>query len=162
MMRCAAVLATAGLVAFGCRGGNEAGGGAAPGGTIGAVEAPLRCPDERVVSTGDRETPEGTLFLAYKAALGPDDDTGFAAFRELWHPDALTSHIRDQIWPRVREHVGKYVSGGGGATFTRCRRVDLDGGRVKVFVKSNDPEKSDPPTILLRRDDGWVIDVMTP
>lgn len=163
MLRCAAILATAGMVVCGCRGGNEAGGVPPPGTAVGSVEAPRpRCPDERIVAAGDRETPEGTLFLAYQAALGPDDDVAFARFRGLWQPDAQTSHIREQIWPRVREHVRKYVAGESDPTFTRCRRLDLDGGRVKVFVKSNDPEKSDPPTILFRRDEGWVIDVMTP
>ncbi len=121
-----------------------------------------RCPDERVVDAGDSSTPEGTIFQAYTAALGPDTDDGFQAFRVLWQPDALTSHIREQIWPRVREHVGKYVAGAGDATFTLCRRVDLGGGRVKLFVKSNAPEKSDPPTILFQAGDIWVIDVMTP
>lgn len=128
----------------------------------GAPEAAVRCPDALRVDAGDRGTAEGTLWLAYKAALGPDDEAGFAAFRAVWQPEANTDHIREQIWPRVREHVGKYVEDPAAPAFIRCRKVDAPGGRVKIFVRSNAAQKSDPPSILVQGPDGWVIDVMTP
>lgn len=162
MSRIASLVVACCLVVLGCREGAE--GGKSPGGAgvVAAASVDSRCPEGKVVSTGDRESPEGTLFLAFQAAMGPDDEAGFAAFRALWHPDALTSHVREQIWPRVREHVGKYVAGPGDATYTACRRVDLGGGRIKVFARCDAPEKSDPPTILLATESGWVIEVMTP
>ena len=157
MNRVVSVLAMGCVVVLGCR-------GQAPQEPAGeqATKSDVRCPDELTVDAGTRQTPEGTLWLAYKAALGPDDDAGFAAFRDLWQPEADTGHIRTQIWPRVREHVGKYVADPAAPTFTRCRRLDAPGGRVKVFVRSSAPQKSDPPSILTQVEGAWVIDVMTP
>jgi len=178
MKRIAAILGLGCLLASGCR-GQEAKAPEAPAdgtATSGAAttapatatastaepEAAMRCPDALRVDAGDRQTAEGTLWLAYKAALGPDDEAGFAAFRAVWQPDANTDHIRDQIWPRVREHVGKYVEDPAAPAYIRCRKIDAPGGRVKIFVRSNAAQKSDPPSILLQGPDGWLIDVMTP
>lgn len=178
MNRIVATLGLGCLLALGCRGqepqapatpaagaatsGAATEASAAAAGGIAAPEAAVRCPDALRVDAGDRGTAEGTLWLAYKAALGPDDEAGFAAFRAVWQPEANTDHIRDQIWPRVREHVGKYVEDPATPAYIRCRKVEAPGGRVKIFVRSNAPQKSDPPSILVRGPDGWVIDVMTP
>lgn len=162
MSRVVVLVAVCCLAGFACRGGEEEERARMAAGAVTPAQVDSRCPEGKVVSLGDRDSPEGTLFLAFQAAMGPDDDQGFQAFRALWHPDALTTHLREQIWPRIREHVGKYVAGPGDATYTACRRVELGGGRVKVFARSAAPEKSDPPTILLSTESGWVIEVMTP
>jgi hypothetical protein len=178
MKRIAAILGLGCLLSLGCRGQEPkapeapAAGAAASGAATTAPaaasastaepEAAVRCPDALRVDAGDRRTAEGTLWLAYKAALGPDDEAGFAAFRAVWQPDANTDHIRQQIWPRVREHVGKYVEDPAAPAYIRCRKIDAPGGRVKIFVRSNAAQKTDPPSILVQGPDGWLIDVMTP
>jgi hypothetical protein len=121
-----------------------------------------KCPDEKVVSAGGDDTPEGVLFDAYRLALGPDSEEAQEAFYRLFTQGAPKSHLLDEIWPRVREHVRKYVPDPQHPSYTVCRRVPAAADRVKIFVRCLDSRKSDPPSVLILEQGKWRLDVMTP
>ena len=118
------------------------------------------CPDNKPIESGDQTTAAGTVFLAYKAAL--KGDAAFDEFFALWGPEANKDFVRKQIWPRVIQHVGKYVVSPTDATYTLCRSMVTAQNRVKLFVKCNDVQKSDPPIVLINDGGTWKIDTMTP
>lgn len=126
------------------------------------ARVPSNCPEGRTVDAGGNTTPEGVLWDAYSLALQPDGDAGAAEFHRLFVEGTPVSHVRRTLWPRVREHVAKYVADPGKVSYVVCRKVEQPDGRVKIFVKCNDPRKSDPPTVLVRESGAWKIDVMTP
>ncbi|HOU52761.1 MAG TPA: hypothetical protein PLQ97_02400 [Myxococcota bacterium] len=134
-----------------------------PGETPPALErVASSCPDQKEVAAGGDDTPEGVLYDAYRLALGDDSEEGREAFYRLFTQGAPKDHILGNIWPRVREHVGKYVADPRRPAYTLCRRVPLAADRVKIFVRCNDPRKSDPPTVLILEQGKWRLDVMTP
>jgi hypothetical protein len=150
----------------------------APAGTESGAKAPLRgvkgapdeptvrvasnCPEGRRIESGDTSSPAGTVYLAYQAALRGDDPEAFATFFGLFVPGKRIEEVRRDVWGRVREHVGKYTASADDAAYTLCRSVPVSEGRVKVFVKCNDPQKSDSPIVLQNVDGAWKIDVITP
>ena len=155
------------LVTVACKGGAQAptvqpGQAGGQGASAPAAEerAPVTCPEAKAIGGGDTATAEGTIFLAYKAAL--KGESGLAEFTALFSTDVSPDHIRREIWPRVIQHVSKYVAGTADPTWTLCRTVPAGPDRVKLFVKSNDPRKTDPPIVLVKQAGAWKIDVMTP
>jgi len=122
------------------------------------------CPEKQVITSGDQSTPEGTIWLAYKAALkgtseAADDFFGlFASYHAR-----NKSFVQGTQWPRLIQHVRKYVPTPDKPSFTLCRRVKESGpNSIKIFVQSNDPQKSDPPITLVNEGGSWKIDVFTP
>lgn len=121
---------------------------------------PSQCPVNRKVTSDDLGQIGGAIYKAFRAALrGPE---GFEEFQSAFVPDADRAHLKTQIFPRVMQHVAKYVEGPDDPTFTLCRIEQQNPQRVKVFVLSRDPQKSDPPSILVLQDGKWLIDTMTP
>lgn len=133
-----------------------------PGDHPALERAPSRCPANKAVSNDDLAQVGGALFHAYRAALKGNTADAFNDFLAAFHPDADRNHLKTQIFPRVVEHVGKYVAGPSDPTFTLCRIEQQSPERVKVFVQSRDARKSDPPVILVLHEGKWLIDAMTP
>jgi len=137
--------------------------GSAGGTTQSATErVASRCTNPQRVTSGNLSEVGGALYLAYQAALKGNTPDAFAEFVQAFTPDADREHLKGQVFPRVVEHVGKYVAGPSDPSFTLCRVEKQTPERVKVFVQSNDTRKSDPPSLLVLRDGRWLIDTMTP
>lgn len=134
-------------------------GGMAPGVT---ERVASRCPANQTVSSDDLAEVGGALVRAYRAALKGNNPEAFEEFQAAFQPDADRNHLKTQIFPRVVEHVGKYVAGPSDPSITLCRVEKQTPERVKVFVQSRDPRKSDPPSLLVLRDGKWLLDSMTP
>jgi len=122
------------------------------------------CPEKQVITSGDQTTPEGTVWLAYKAAIKGtseafDDFFGlFASFHAR-----NKGFVQSAQWPRLLQHVRKYVPAPDKPSYTLCRRVKESGpNSIKLFIQSNDPQKSDPPITLVNEGGSWKIDVFTP
>ncbi len=137
-------------------------GQAAPAGPTPQERVASRCPANQSVTSGDLAEVGGALYRAYQAALKGNTSEAFEEFQAAFHADADRNHLKTQIFPRVVEHVGKYVAGPSDPSFTLCRIEKQTPERVKVFVQSRDPRKSDPPSILVLRDGKWLLDAMTP
>lgn len=123
---------------------------------------PSSCPEGRRIESGDTSSPAGTVFLAYQTALRGDDPEAFETFYSLFLPEKRREDVRRELWGRLREHVRKYTASDTDASYVLCRSVPLGPDRVKIFVKCNDPHKSDPPIVLQNVDGVWKIDVLTP
>lgn len=121
-----------------------------------------RCPANQPVTGGNLDEVGGALYRAYQAALKGNTPEAFEEFQAAFQPEADRNHLKTQIFPRVVEHVGKYVAGPSDPSFTLCRVEKQTPDRVKVFVQSRDQKKSDPPSLLVLRDGKWLIDSMTP
>ncbi len=127
-----------------------------------STRVPSSCPVGRTIEAGGNDTPEGVLWDAYRLAIGPDSEDAIRRFHGLFTDGTPESHVRRELWPRVREHVSKYVQDVAKPSYVVCRTQEMGTGRIKLFVRCNDPRKSDPPTVLTREGGVWKIDVMTP
>lgn len=127
-----------------------------------ATRVASRCPANQAVTSDDLTEVGGALVRAYRAALKGNTPDAFAEFQAAFQPDADRNHLKTQIFPRVVEHVGKYVAGPSDPSITLCRVEKQTGERIKVFVQSRDPRKSDPPSLLVLHDGKWLLDSMTP
>jgi len=121
-----------------------------------------RCPLNRTVSDPDTRILGGAVYMAYRAALDHADPGAFDEFSAAFKKGADRADLERYVWPRVVSHVTKYVAGPDDPSFTLCLIEEKTNDRKKIFVKSNDTGKSDPPVVLVREDGKWLIDVMTP
>ncbi len=151
---------SSGAAASGVQASRAGGGTSSAPATMARV--PSRCPANQPVTGGDLAEIGGALYRAYQAALKGNTPEAFEEFQAAFQPEVDRNHLKAQIFPRVVEHVGKYVAGSSDPSFTLCRVEKQTPDRVKVFVWSRDPKKSDPPSLLVLRDGKWLIDSMTP
>lgn len=122
----------------------------------------LGCPVNRLVKETTAGTAEAVLSGVYAAALQPDTPEAFNAFAIHFGKEHQRSWIKSQYWPRIRKHVGKYLTETDPPAFRICREERKSDGSIKFFIRSHDEAKSNPP-ITLRQDDGrWVIEFFTP
>lgn len=118
------------------------------------------CKLNRLVKEPQDGTAERVVTTLYEAAIAADDEASFQQFYAQFLPKHREGWVREQYWPRIRQHVGKYLVSQEPVAFYVCRAMDVPGG-VKLFIRSNDPKKSDPPITLLRTPDGWKVDYFT-
>jgi hypothetical protein len=119
------------------------------------------CALNRKVTNPGPDAPESAIAAMYAAALGPDDEAGFQRFYANFLPKHNEGWVREQYWPRLRQHVHKYVVSEKPLSFHICRETRQSDGGVKMFVRSNDSTKSDPPIAVVRTADGWRVDTFT-
>jgi len=103
------------------------------------------------------------LSEVYKAALMDDAVAGLAQFHAQFavqNPGKL-EHRKRQLWPRIRQHVGKYVLNPEKFSFEVCKQEKKNDGSVRVTVRSHDLKKSHPPSVLKKVDGNWKIYVFT-
>ncbi len=118
------------------------------------------CPSGRTVREPAPDSPEAVVLRLYVAALRPDDETAFEAFFAEFSPKHDKEWVRKQYWPRVRQHVAKYVPDPQQPTYRICREETIDGGQ-KFYIRSSDPLKSHPPILLKQVDGKWKVDFFT-
>jgi hypothetical protein len=58
--------------------------------------------------------------------------------------------------------VGKYLESDNPVAFRICREDKKSDGTVKFFIRSYDPNKSDPPITLREEGGTWRVDFFTP
>ncbi len=113
-----------------------------------------RCQLSEKVTAPAEGSPEWVLQELYTAATSPDDDASFQRFYR--HFDATSTAeqwARTQYWPRIRQHVAKYLDNPGAspAHFTLCERRVEGADTIRFSIRSNDPQKTNPP-ITIRKD----------
>jgi len=151
-------------MALGCRNDSAAPAVVAPQDANHGVVAPIRseCTTKRGISKADQRVLGGAIYVAYRAALSKDADRAFQEFSRAFKKDIDRDQLRRFVWPAVRRHVVKYTAGPSDPSFNICSSKKQKMGRVKVFVESNDPKKSNPPIVMVQEDGLWKIEVMTP
>ncbi|PIE19442.1 MAG: hypothetical protein CSA66_02330 [Proteobacteria bacterium] len=125
-----------------------------------------RCELNELVLDPKPDTPEWVMYQLLEASSSAkDDDASFQKFYSHFDESKAESWVRQQYWPRARDHVAKYLEGDAteGVTFRICERRKEAEGKVKLFIKSNDPKKSNPPTTFQKDDSGkWKVVFFTP
>ena len=139
------------------------------------TSAPTKPTKPKIVDTGDpncrhpvvvkepkKGTPEYVMAEAYRAALMSDSEAGFARFDALFLIPRDSRFRKQSIWPRLVKHVGKYVKDPKDFSFEVCSKKQPSGGAgLKVTVRSHDPSKSHPPSVLVQDGDAWKIKVFS-
>jgi len=126
-----------------------------------------RCELNETVVEPAEDSPEWVIYQLLDAARAPEDneDTFQRFYAQFDGSTQAESWVRQQYWPRARKHVTKYLKGdpSQGVTYTVCERRQEADGRVKIFIQSSDPNKSNPP-IAVKKDDGgkWKVVFYTP
>jgi len=123
-----------------------------------------RCELNETVVDPAEDSPEWVIQDMLYAASSPEDsEEMFQRFYGHFASEA-ESWVRQQHWPRGRQHVDKYLERdrGEGIVFTICERRREANNRSRISIKSNDPEKSNPPITLEQTDDGWKVVFYTP
>ena len=119
------------------------------------------CSLNREVRNPSEGAPEYVVTQLYAAALAPDVEESFQRFYSYFLPKHKESWVREQYWPRIRQHVHKYLTSEEPVVFRICREKETPDGGVKMFIRSNDPKKSDPPIALVKTGNGWRVDYFT-
>lgn len=122
----------------------------------------VTCDVNRKVDGRDQKAVGAAIYLAYRSALKGDNPTAFHQFKSAYRSGVDLQQVKTYVWPALVRHVAKYTQGPNDATFEICRIDKQAEDRLKVFVKSRDPKKSHPPVVLVKEDDVWKIDVLTP
>lgn len=134
------------------------------------IKLDARCPANQTVSKAEANTPEFVLLELITAAntvanAGGDEASNFQRFASHFPPETEVKWIRDQYWSRAKKFVNKYlVPDSEGVNFIICeRRENKQNGELKLFIKSFDPQKSNPPVTVQKDDAGvWRVVFYTP
>jgi len=121
------------------------------------IVADPRCELAEKVETPDENSAEWVVQEIYAAAAATgDDDVNFQRFYKHFDDSVAEKWARDQYWPRLKTHVSKYLEGEPDVAtiFTICDRRQETPDSVKLFIKSNDISKSNPPITLKKLPDG--------
>ena len=116
------------------------------------------CPNYKVIEKGGFDTPEGTIYLAYKAVL----DNNFDDFYKCFSDYKKAWEVKRYYWKNVKKFINKYTYSKDNPAYAVCRKDKLGKDSVKIFVASKDPLKSHPPIILKLENGKWKITFFTP
>ncbi|MCA9518944.1 MAG: hypothetical protein KC635_28605 [Myxococcales bacterium] len=116
--------------------------------------------NEEVVDPAEK-SPEWVIQQLLEASSSPkDDEASFQKFFSHFDETKSESWVRQQYWPRARQHVDKYLlrPAGEGVVYKICDRRPTGDSKVKIFIQSNDPKKSNPPITLDKDAEGvWKV-----
>jgi hypothetical protein len=123
------------------------------------------CELSETIKAPEEGSPEALIKNLLEAASSPEDDeASFEKFYAQFPASKNRSEVKSLYWPRARTHAKKYlVAGEEGVVFMVCRRVDQPKGGVKLFIKSFDEDKSNPPIGFAKDESGkYKVSVYTP
>jgi hypothetical protein len=125
-----------------------------------------QCPKPQPVTKGDLKTPEGTLYFVFEALLEPDDDTAFRKFFAHIDSDYQREADARRYWfAAARKNGGKafkrLVYGDKNPSFDICMKRP-EGAGVRIFVAKSPPVGSNPPFVLHKVEDKWLLKTFTP
>jgi hypothetical protein len=121
------------------------------------IKVDPRCELNEKVEAPDENSAEWVIHELYTAAASTgDDEANFQRFYKHFDASTAEKWARDQYWPRLKTHVSKYIDGDAevGISFTICERRQETPDSVKLFIRSKDSSKSNPPITLKKMPDG--------
>jgi hypothetical protein len=115
------------------------------------------CPRPTRVDEPAKEDMYYPFAEAYKAALMDDGDEAFLRFDAQFEKqsDAARLERKRQYWPRIRDHVRKYVPDPDEFSFEICRVEEKNGGVMRITVRSHVRSKSHTPSRVRNVDGSW-------
>lgn len=126
-----------------------------------------RCPLNEVIRYPDSDKPEWVVHELFAAALSAETgEKAFTRFARVFGAMHKTDWVRNAYWKAAKSHVRTYVSDKSGedeVVFSVCRRVEESPESLKLFIGSNDPNRSNMPITLARNEAGeWKVVRYTP
>jgi hypothetical protein len=121
------------------------------------IKVDPRCDLSEKVVDPAKDSPEWIIQEMFAAAAAKgDDNANFQRFFAHFDETTAEKWARDQYWPRIKQHVSKYLEGdpGAGTVYTLCERRVESPDTTKFFIRSADPSKSNPPITLQKKADG--------
>jgi len=121
-----------------------------------------RCELNQVVRYPDSDKPEWVIHELFSAALSAaSDEKSFKRFSSVFAKVHKKAWIREAYWTGAKKHVRTYVSEASDedeVVFSVCRRVEESADTLKLFIGSNDPNRSNMPITLARNEAGeWKV-----
>ncbi len=143
-------------------------GGGEPGTTIQRKYKNCRKPTP--VLKADPTTPQGTLYSVFEAILNPDEEAGFTKFYSLIDPDFQSERDARRYWFKQARLVDKkgvrpflrLVYGEKNPSFDVCEVREEPPTAKRIFVGKSPPVGSNPPFVLHKVGDKWLIKSFTP
>jgi hypothetical protein len=126
-----------------------------------------RCDANEVIQYPDSDAPEWVVGELFGAALSAKPEAkAFKRFAPLFAKVHRREWVREAYWTAARKHVRTYVtedSDEDEVVFTICRRVKETGNKLKLFIGSNDPQRSNIPITLAQDEAGaWKVVAYAP
>lgn len=121
------------------------------------------CPNPTKFENPGKEEMLYPLAEAYKAALMDDSDAGFVRFDAQFEGQSRADqqHRKRNLWPRIRQHVAKYIPDPEKFSFEVCKEEKKTGGDIRITVRSHVATKRHPPSRLRQVDGVWKIHVFS-
>lgn len=137
-----------------------------PGGSASTTRSYKNCPNPKAVRSADAKTAEGTLYLVFQALLEPDPDTAFQQFYA--HVNPMFQNVIDarRYWfESTRKDSSKGLSrlvyGPKDPSFDICETRAEGEGKVRIFVGKSPPVGSNPPYLLSKVGDKWLLETFS-
>lgn len=136
-------------------------------GAPGVTRTYLNCPNPTRVDRADPKTAEGTLYLVFAALLVKDEDDAFKQFYSHINPQLQRESDARRYWfGAARKDGGKafhrLVYGPSDPTYDICSVKPEGEGKVRIFVAKSPPVGSNPPFVLHKVGDKWLLENFTP
>lgn len=125
------------------------------------------CNDPQPVNRADPSTPEGTLYMVFEALLMEDDDAAFDRFYSLIDHEFQREVDARRYWfASARKDGGQYfqrlVYGPKNPSFDICETRKEGPTGIRIFVGKSPPVGSNPPYVLHKVGDKWLLKSFTP
>ena len=132
------------------------------------IQRPYKnCRNPVPVTQGDLNTPEGTLWYVFESMLIPDENEAFKKFYELIDPDFQRETDARRYWfAASRKHDLKaflrLVYTRKDPSFDICETRKEGPNALRIFVGKSPPVGSNPPFVLHKVNDKWLLKSYTP
>ena len=128
------------------------------------------CRNPVPVMQGDYSTPEGTLWHVFEALLVPDEEEAFQRFYALIDPDYQSMTDARRYWFYNARKLNdddfrpflRLVYSKDDPSFDICLKRPEGGTAIRIFVGKSPPEGSNPPYVLHKVGDKWLLKNFTP
>lgn len=136
-------------------------------GAPGAGRTYLNCSTPKRVNKADPKTAEGTLYMVFAALLVRDEDEAFTQFYSHINPQLQRESDARRYWFGAARKDGgnafqRLVYGPSDPTFDICSVKPEGEGKVRIFVAKSPPVGSNPPFVLHKVGDKWLLENFTP
>jgi len=125
------------------------------------------CRKPTPVTSGDQSTPEGALYQVFSALLEKDEETAFSKFYALVDSEYQNKTDARRYWfASARKDNSKaflrLVYGPNDPSYDICSQRPDGQGAVRIFVGKSPPVGSNPPYVLNKKGDKWLLKTFTP
>jgi hypothetical protein len=125
------------------------------------------CLNPKPVTQGDLKTPEGTLYKAFECLLTPDTERAFECFAGYVDSNyQRRDHVRRYWFAAARKDNGRHfkrlVYGPKNPSYVICEKRPEGKTAIRIFVGKSPPVGSNPPMVLHKVSEQWLLKSFTP